>query len=103
MLESEDEKLVLLARGFIWARRWSKGWEWVDQIDTANWSNKQIGQFLSYLPFTQETWKYSEQLLGEHEAEYWSMVSVNPYQAKDNLPWAPFHQVLLKSMWFQLQ
>ena len=85
LLETEDEKLALLARGFIWARRWTKGWEWVDQIDTSGWSNVQIGKFLSCLPFTKDTWQYSEKLLREFEVEYWSRVSVNPYQAKDNL------------------
>jgi len=85
LLETEDEKLVLLARGFIWARRWTKGWGWVDQIDTSGWSNVQIGKFLSCLPFTKDTWQYSEKLLREFEVEYWSRVGVNPYQAKDNL------------------
>ncbi|MBA7685682.1 hypothetical protein ES703_94107 [subsurface metagenome] len=85
LLETEDEKVSLLARGFIWARRRTKGWEWVGQIDNSGWSNVQIGKFLSCLPFTKDTWQYSEKLLIEFEVEYWSRVSVNPYQAKDNL------------------
>ena len=85
MLETKDEKLASLARGYIWARRWDKGWEWVDQIDTSSWSNAQIGKFLSYLPFKKETWEYSERLLKKSEIEYWSRAFVNPYQAKDNL------------------
>jgi hypothetical protein len=85
LLETKDEKLALLARGFIWARRLSKGWNWIGQIDTSGWSNVQIGKFLSCLPFTEKTWQYSKQLLGKFEAEYWSKVIVTPYQAKDNL------------------
>lgn len=85
LLETEDEKLALLARGFIWARRWTKGWEWVNKIDAANWTKTQIGQFLSYLPFAKETWEYAEKLLGKFEVEYWRRAFVNPYQAKDNL------------------
>jgi len=85
LIETEDGKLALLARGFIWARRRTKGWEWVGHIDTSGWSNVQIGIFLSCLPFEKETWQYSENFLGEFEIEYWSRVGVNPYQAKDNL------------------
>jgi hypothetical protein len=85
LLETENKKLVLFVSGFVWGRYRSRSWEWIDKIDTANWSNTQIGQFLSYLPFTEKTWSYSKQLLGEHETEYWSRAGVNPYQAEDNL------------------
>jgi hypothetical protein len=85
LLDTQDEKLALLAQGFVWARRWTKGWEWVGEIDTSAWSNVQKGKFLCCLPFTEETWEYSKQLLGEHEVEYWAKVNVNPWQAKDSV------------------
>lgn len=81
----ENEKLVLLIRGFIWSRYFIKGCEWVDQFDFSGWSNVQIGKFLSCMPFEKDTWQYSEKLLGEFEIEYWSRAFVNPYRAKDNL------------------
>jgi len=85
LIETENKKLEIFASGFIWGRYRNQGWEWVDHIDTSSWSKVQIGKFLSCLPFTQKTWEYSEQLLGEHEIEYWSKVGINPYQAEGNL------------------
>jgi len=85
LIETENKKLETFASGFIWARYRNQGWEWVGHIDTSSWSHVQIGKFLSCLPFTQKTWEYSEQLLGEHETEYWSRVGINPYQAEGNL------------------
>ncbi|MFQ5716594.1 MAG: hypothetical protein ACE5GQ_05780 [Nitrospinales bacterium] len=54
-------------------------------MDMSGWSPSQIGQFLAFLPFTAETWKRSQQLLGETGLEYWSKVSVNPYEAENEL------------------
>jgi hypothetical protein len=85
LLETDNKKMAIFASGFIWGRHRSQGWKWVDKIDTSSWSKKQISLFLSYLPFEEITWKYSERLLGEHEIEYWSRASVNPYQAGDKL------------------
>lgn len=88
LLKTENKKMDLFVSGFVWGRHRNKGWEWVSQVDTSKWSKEQIGKFLSYLPFAQKTWEYSEQLLGEHETEYWSKVDVNPYQAENNLDFA---------------
>lgn len=88
LLETRNKKMDLFVSGFVWGRHRNKGWEWVNQVDTSKWSKEQIGKFLSYLPFAQKTWEYSEQLLGEHEIEYWTKVDVNPYQAEDNLDFA---------------
>jgi hypothetical protein len=88
LLETANKKMDLFVSGFVWGRHRNKGWEWVNQVDTSKWSKEQIGKFLSYLPFAQKTWEYSEQLLREHETEYWTKVDVNPYQAENNLDFA---------------
>jgi hypothetical protein len=85
LLETENRKLTQFAGGFIWGRYRSQGWAWVDKIDTSLWSSEQTGQFLGYLPFTNETWKRSEQLLGKNESDYWGKTTVNPYQAEGDL------------------
>lgn len=85
MLKVENKNLSQLAGGFVWARYRSQGWTWVDKIDMTAWTVLQIGQFLAYLPFTLETWKRSEKLLGKSESEYWNIVNVNPYQAESAL------------------
>lgn len=85
LLNSGNNKLTQVTSGFIWGRYQNQGWAWVDKIDTSDWSTTQIGQFLINLPFTEETWKRSKQLLVNNAAEYWSKVSVNPYQVKGSL------------------
>ncbi len=85
LLESDNKKLVHLASSFVCSRYASRGWVWVDKLDKTGWRQSQIGRFLSNLPFTEDTWKRAMETLGETEAEYWSRVSVNPYQAKGDL------------------
>ncbi len=85
LLDSGDNKLTQFISGFVWGRYQNQGWAWVDKTDTSDWSTVQIGQFLTCLPFIDETWSRSEQLLGEDDAEYWSKVNVNPYQSEGSI------------------
>lgn len=85
LLEAENKNLVNLASGFVCGRYASQGWVWVDGTDMTRWSHSQIGQILSYLPFTADTWRRSKEILREFEVAYWSKVSVNPYQAQGEL------------------
>jgi hypothetical protein len=80
LLKTENGNLAQFSSSFVWGRFHSRGWAWVDQIDKSGWSPLQKGQFLAYLPFTDETWKRSEQQLCGAESEYWKNASVNPYQ-----------------------
>lgn len=85
LLEKDSKPYSRLIIGFIWGRYWSQGWGWVDKMNIINWTRPQIGKFLSYLPFTTETWNRAENLLKEFEYEYWNRAGVNPYQSKDDL------------------
>lgn len=85
LLESEQKSLVQFSGGFIWGRFQSRGWQWVDEVDASQWTPAQIGQLLSFLPFTRETWERSKRLLAGEESNYWSKASVNPYEAKAGL------------------
>ena len=80
LLETENTKLTLFTSAYVSRRQYINGWEWVDGFDTSNWSVAQIGQFLSYLPFTRETWHRATDWLGKSEKEYWSKTSANPYR-----------------------
>ena len=88
LLESAEKSLVQFVSGFVWSRFHSRGWEWVDSIDTSWWTTAQVGQFLSYLPFTLETWERVNSLLGENQSAYWSRTGANPYEADTNLEFA---------------
>ena len=79
LLETENKALAQFASGFVLSRQYRHGWAWVDGLDKSDWSVTKIGQFLSYLPFTDEAWNRVPALLGESEREYWGRISVNPY------------------------
>ena len=85
LLETNNKNLAQFASGFINGRFSSQGWVWVDKVDITDWSPSQIGQFLACLPFTVETWKRAEELLGEFEEMYWIKTSVYPYQTDCDL------------------
>lgn len=88
LLEIDDQALSQFLGGFVWAKYWRKGWDWVDKLNIDTWSPSKIGQFLSCLPFISGTGKRAERLLGKLESEYWSRANVNPYQEKDDINWA---------------
>lgn len=90
LLESESTSKALsqFAGGFVQGRYTTLGWKWVDGIDMTQWDSSQIGQFLSYLPFTFDTWNRVDQLLGTSVHYYWTMTNVNPYEPKEGLEYA---------------
>jgi hypothetical protein len=85
LLLAENKSLVQFAVGFVWGRFRSKGWRWVDAIEFSQWTPPQLAQFLSYLPFTSDTWERSAWLLGDNDSLYWTKASVNPHQAQKGL------------------
>ena len=84
LLETENTKLALLTSAYVRNRQDVNGWEWVDGLDTSNWSAAQIGLFLSYLPFTKGTWHRATDWLDKSEKEYWSRTSTLPYRTDDD-------------------
>ncbi len=53
-LDTLNDKHKALVSSFIWSNHLKKGWEWSDNIDKTVWTSAQTGQFLAYLPFTNE-------------------------------------------------
>ncbi len=84
-LESDNHKLLTFISTYIWSRRHTNSWQWVDELDKTNWSNNQLVQLLSFLPFTNETWERVAHLSNEVQSEYWSKTNANPYQTNDEL------------------
>ena len=72
LLETDNENITLFVQGYVWVRRYKNGWEWADRLDRCSWTATQTGQFLSWLPFTEEAWTRTEAWLGRREVEYWS-------------------------------
>lgn len=71
--------------GYIWSRHYTNGWSWADELDKSHWDSIQVAQFLSYLPFTNETWCRAVAWLGDLQGVYWQKTNVNPYQADGEL------------------
>jgi hypothetical protein len=84
-LDSKNKNHRALVSGFTWRKHALNGWEWCDQIDKSEWTPKQLGSFLAYLPFSKETWERTTLWLKEQENEYWSTTSANAYQSEDSL------------------
>ncbi|MFB3896831.1 MAG: hypothetical protein ACE14V_11085 [bacterium] len=84
-LTTNNKNLLQFTHGFVWGRQSKFGWSWVDKLDKTDWSVIQISQFLSYLRFTEETWRRVSTLLGDSEREYWVRTNANPYEADCDL------------------
>ena len=84
-LDTTENKHKALVSAFIWKRFWLKGWEWIDNLSKSGWPPKQLGQFLAYLPFCEETWERASQYLQAFESEYWTRTDANAYQAEGEL------------------
>jgi hypothetical protein len=80
LLESENKQLTQLVNGFVLRRFHSIGWQWVDSIETSQWTSGQIGQFLSFLPFKPGTWERVTRILGKNEDAYWKTTNANSYE-----------------------
>jgi hypothetical protein len=84
-LGSEKRKPSLFIIGYVRSRYTANDWAWVDELDRSSWSSKQVSQFLSYLPFTNETWERAARWLGNGEADYWLKANADSYQIGSSL------------------
>jgi len=88
-LNTANKKHNILVSNFIYWRHDYKGWIWFDSIDKSNWTQEQIGDFLSKLPYTQNTLDRISIWLKENQKEYWSRANVNAIRSnKDNFEFA---------------
>ena len=79
LLQTDSEKLTQFVGSYVWSRHKGNGWEWVDGLDRSHWSGLQVGRFLSYLPFTADTWERVADWLGENERVYWETTQPNSF------------------------
>jgi hypothetical protein len=84
-LKTENRKLLNFIKGYVWSRYYTNGWSWADELDKSEWDSGQVGQFLSYLPFNNETWDRVEKWLGNSRSEYWLKTDVIPYPEDEAL------------------
>ncbi|MDE0159286.1 MAG: hypothetical protein OXI02_00680 [Candidatus Dadabacteria bacterium] len=87
-LVPENHKLSSFTSAYVWSRHYTNDWSWVDHLDKAGWSSEQVGQFLSCLPFTKETWGRVAKCLGNEEKIYWLKTNASPYETNGELGFA---------------
>ena len=76
-LTADDEVVKRVVAGFVWARFWQRGIQWVDNLLQRNWEPPRCAEFLLLLPFQEEIWERVSSYLGEsHEELYWKHVDV---------------------------
>jgi len=85
MVDSKQNDLFQFAEGYVRGKFQKLGWDWIDTIVTTGWSSIQKGEFLSFLPFTSETWRRVNQILDDEEAQYWTTTAANPYETDKDL------------------
>lgn len=85
LLDTENKKLAQFANAYVIRRHCEQGWAWADGLDKSTWSVTQTGQFLSYLPFTEEAWSRANAWLGKFDREYWSRVNANSYGVESDI------------------
>ena len=84
-LDVKNENIKDFTELFIWNQQYNRGWEWVDKLNRSDWSISQIAKFLSFLPFTKETWKRVSEWLGEeNEEKYWLLASPQIFDDNDD-------------------
>lgn len=85
LLKADENSLVQFAGGYVWGRYRAAGWQWVDSLPLSDWSNAELGQFFTFLPFCEETWKRVASSMAADESAYWQKASANPYEATGGL------------------
>lgn len=84
LLGVEDKRLEQFVSSYVRSRQNKLGLAWVDDLGKSSWSLSQVAFFLSYLPFTNETWTRVTAWLGDAEKEYWTRTNADPYHMSGN-------------------
>ncbi|NGX46637.1 MAG: hypothetical protein K940chlam2_01833 [Chlamydiae bacterium] len=83
-LDNDNPHVKELVRGYIRTQQALYDWIWVDGLDKSRWSLHQKARFLSYLPFSKETWLRADSWLGKLKTKYWQCATFNTHQADKN-------------------
>jgi hypothetical protein len=85
LLKADENSLVQFAGGYVWGRYRAAGWQWVDSFPLSDWTNAELGQLFTFLPFCEETWQRVASSMASNEAAYWHKALANPYEAAGGL------------------
>ena len=86
LLDSDEECIERFVAGFISFKQWKFKAEWIDNVLDQEWSFEHKAKFLTYLPFTTDTWERVSSHLGDAcENLYWENVNANPHGTNSDL------------------
>lgn len=83
-LDQEDRSMKLFLGNFVWKRRWTQEFAWIDKQLNKDWRKDQILAFLLLVPSERQIWQRAEQLLGNEVDTYWKQVHVDPWRMEPN-------------------
>jgi hypothetical protein len=79
LLNDSEPKINAFARGYIWGRYKSLGWDWINQLQFAMWSPQEMATLALEVGFEPKTWEFVNQH-GKHVDEaYWSRIRRNDF------------------------
>lgn len=84
-LDTGDRKVEQFISAYVWRKFHLNRWSWVDKMISTPWSKTQLARFLTFLPFTLETWKRVSEKLSDSESLYWEKTNVNPYHSDGDM------------------
>lgn len=84
-LDSNEQAILDLVCGYVWARYFMATFEWVLETDTTTWTLPQQIAFFAALPFHAVVWRLAAKRLKGATEEYWGRIWPNVFQAKDDL------------------
>jgi len=73
-LGSDDTVVANMAEAYVFARRQSYGWVWVDGLTISDWTPTARLHFFLALPFCADTWNRLRALAADEQDRYWTDV-----------------------------
>jgi hypothetical protein len=84
-LDTDNRKVEQFISAYVWRKFHLHRWNWVDKLISMTWSKIQLSRFLTFLPFTLETWKRVSEKLSDSDSLYWEKTNVNPYHSEGDM------------------
>ena len=82
-LDNTDTAKKAFLQGYISRKFFKHSTEWLDGLNSNDWSINQKCKLLLALPFKNEIWEKADELLSNNVVNYWENVTVNPYVTTD--------------------
>jgi hypothetical protein len=94
--------MINFAHGYVWGRFRAAGWTWVNGLDTAKWSAREVGEVaLALQPFGRPTWDFVAGKGQGAEEHYWRNTSRVPLSAPPSIDSGEVEHAVSKLLKYQ--